>query len=293
MKKYIVFGGFDYAVRFEMDQDAIFRGIDYFVDNDPALIGGSYLGKQIRAPEVLLREDRDDILILIGSIIHRTELEFQLKDMGFEEDRHFIWAVSFYGDAKCPRLWKHTEWNDSHANANNLATVEKSEYALSRMRVVARFIDFGKIDTAVDLGAANGRIREFIPDNIRYIPVDYIPYSDETVVCDLNKDEFPDSKKLGYDPKRTCILCLGFIQYIRNWKIFLRHISENCDNAVVMHYDFARISREYRRLNWTGNTALFHHELILQMLKNGFDLVDAADYRLRDSIYQFRRAVRV
>jgi len=35
MKKHIIFGGFDYAVRWEMDQDAVYRGIDYFVDNNP------------------------------------------------------------------------------------------------------------------------------------------------------------------------------------------------------------------------------------------------------------------
>ena len=51
MKKHIVFGGFDYAVRWEMDQDAVYTGIDYFVDNNPQLIGTTYLGKAIYGPE--------------------------------------------------------------------------------------------------------------------------------------------------------------------------------------------------------------------------------------------------
>lgn len=87
MKKHIIFGGFDYAVRWEMDQDAVYRGIDYFVDNDPELIGTTYMGKPIYSPDKLLEEDKDNILILIGSIIYHLEIEFQLKDMGFEAYR--------------------------------------------------------------------------------------------------------------------------------------------------------------------------------------------------------------
>lgn len=69
--KHIIFGGFDYAVRYEMDQDAIFHGIDYFLDNDPNLIGTTYLGKEIKSPDALLQENKEDILILIGSIAYR------------------------------------------------------------------------------------------------------------------------------------------------------------------------------------------------------------------------------
>ena len=45
--KHIIFGGFDYAVLYEMDQNAILDGIDYFVDVDKSLIGQKYLGKPI------------------------------------------------------------------------------------------------------------------------------------------------------------------------------------------------------------------------------------------------------
>lgn len=89
MKKHIIFGGFDYAVYWEMNQDAIYRGIDYFVDNDPNLIGTTYLGKTIHSPEKLLQENKDEIIILIGSIIYHTEIEFQLREMGFENETHF------------------------------------------------------------------------------------------------------------------------------------------------------------------------------------------------------------
>lgn len=285
--KHIIFGGFDYAVRYEMDQDAIFRGIDYFVDNNPDLVGTTYLGKEIKHPAELLHEDKDDILILIGSIVYRTELSFQLRDMGFEENKHFMWAISFCGDEKCPRLWKHIEWSDRAANAASLEVTEKSEEKLLALQLAARMIDFSKIDTLIDLGAANERVKVFLPENIRYIPVDYIRYSDQTILCDLNKYEFPPTE--GYDPNTTCIFSMSNIPYCRDWRWYLEMISKSCKFLIFGKQDFARMTREYRKTHWTYYHAAFNHEYILHMLKLGFDLTDAIDFRLRQEIYKFEK----
>ena len=289
MKKHIIFGGFDYAVLYEMDHDAVFHGIDFFVDNSPALIGTSYLGKEIRHPDSLLNESKDEVLILIGSIVYRTELAFQLQDMGFEEGKHFVWAIDFCGDEKCPRLWKHTEWNDRVKNADALEASEKSEQVLSKMKVVSRLIDFDKFNTLVDLGAANERIRSFIPQKIRYIPVDYIPYSNDTVLCDLNKYEFPEAENFGYNPGKTCIISISNIPYCRDWHWYLNMIANNCECFIFSKQDFARMNREYRRTHWTYYNAAFNHEYLLYMLKLNFVLTDAVDFRLTSEIYRFER----
>jgi len=287
--KHIIFGGFDYAVLYEMNHDAIFQGIDYFVDNSPSLIGTTYIGKEIRHPDALLSENKDDILILIGSIVYRTELSFQLRDMGFEEGKHFLWAIDFCGDSKCPRLWKHIEWNDRENNAASLEAAEKSEQVLSCLKVVARMIDFDKFDTLIDVGAANERIRPFLPQGIRYIPVDYIRYSDDTVLCDINKDEFPNSKKLEYDPQKTCIISIGHIPYCRKWRLYLNDISKNCTCFILGKRDFARINREFRRTHWSYYNTAFNHEYVLYTIKLGFSLTDVVDFRLTNEIYKFEK----
>lgn len=289
MKKHIIFGGFDYAVRWEMDQDAVYRGIDYFVDNDPNLIGTTYLGKPIYSPEKLLEEDRGNILILIGSIIYHTEIEFQLKDMGFAEDVHYKWAIGFCGDEGCPRLWKHIEWNGTEENKEGLQLAEHSEFALTRLRVVTRMIEFEQTDTIVDICAANGRIKEFLPEGIRYIPTDYIRYSDETVLCDLTKNEFP---KIDWNPERTCVLLIGGIQFAPDWRWLLRTIADSCNCFICSHNDFVRPNREYRRTHFTSNNAIFNHQIILEMQKLGFSMTEAYDYRLRTVTMKFERADR-
>ena len=286
MKKHIIFGGFDYAVRWEMDQDAVYRGIDYFVDNDPELIGTTYMGKPIYSPDKLLEEDKDNILILIGSIIYHLEIEFQLKDMGFEEDVHYKWAIGFCGDDRCPRLWKHTEWKDKSKNSSNLLAVETGDYAQNRLQMVARTIDFEKIETVIDICAANGRIKEFLPHHVRYIPVDYIPYSSETVICDLTKNEFP---AVYSDPATTCILLVSALPYAPDWRWLLKEISESCDTFICTHSDFVRMNREYRRTQFNNNNAVFNHQIILEMQKLGFVMVEAYDYHLRTVIMKFEK----
>lgn len=286
MKKHIMFGGFDYALRWEMDQDAVFRGIDYFVDNDPELIGTSYLGKPVYSPEKLLEEDRDNILILIGSIIYHLEIEFQLRDMGFQEDVHYKWAIGFCGDEGCPRLWKHVEWKDAVENKAGPDRIEKSDEALSRLRMAVRPVDFSKICTVLDIGAANGRLKTLLPEDIRYIPVDYTPYSKETVVCDLTKHEFPE---MELDPASTCVFLIAVIQYASDWRWLLRKSAETGDTVVCVHNDFVRMNREYRRTHFTGNSVAFNHQIILEMQKLGFTLTEAHDFHLRDVIMKFER----
>lgn len=285
--KHIIFGGFDYAVRYEMDQDAIFHGIDYFVDNDPNLIGTTYLGKKIKSPDALLQENKEDILILIGSIVYRTELAFQLKDMGFEEDKHFIWAISFCGDEQCPRLWKYIEWKDKRTNSLRLQATETGEYCLERLKTATRLVNFQTFKTVIDLGAANERLREFIPADIHYVPVDYIKYSDQTVLCNFNTYQFPVVKNLI--PEDTCIFAVGSIQCCQDWKWYLHSVTENCSCFIWGHDDFARVSREYRKTQWTRNNALFDHEVIRYMLKLGFYMTDAVDFRLKTTIYKFEK----
>lgn len=286
MKKHIIFGGFDYAVRWEMDQDAVYRGIDYFVDNDPELIGTTYMGKPIYSPDKLLEEDKDNILILIGSIIFHLEIEFQLKDMGFEEDVHYKWAIGFCGDEKCPRLWRHVEWCDKRTNVQALQTTEREEFPLQRMRLVSHLINFEKTTTIVDICAANERIRTFLPPQICYIPTDYIKYTDATIMFDLTHQDFP---KINVLPENTCILLIGGITFAPDWRWLLRKISENCNTFICTHSDFVRLNREYRRVHYTSNNAIFNHQIILEMQKLGFLLTEAYDFRLRDVIMKFER----
>jgi len=286
--KVIIFGGFEWAVRHEMDQNAIFHGVDYFVDNDPALIGTTYLGKEVKHPQVLLEESADNILILVGSIEYWTELAFQLKDMGFVKDVHFMWAIAFTGNEKCKRLWKYKEWKDNEISKQKAAL---DKFCLDRYKTAMRLIDIDNFTAIIDMGAYTERLKEFIPDTVKYIPVDYVKWTDQTILCDLNNYEFPVLEVTGnsYDPKSTCIISIGNIAYAKDWKWYLRSAFDCCSCLVIENNDFVRMNRQWRMENWTRNNAIFDHELILYAQKCGFILNDAIDFRLKHTLYKFIR----
>lgn len=54
--------------------------------------------------------------------------------------------------------------------------------------------------SVMDLGCGEMKLREYLAPEIKYIPVDYVKRSEETLVCDFNKHQF--SHKNG----RHCVL---------------------------------------------------------------------------------------
>lgn len=287
--KYIIFGGFDYAVYYEMNADALLQGIDYFVDNTPALIGATYLGKPVKAPAALLHEDKNKILIFIGSIVYHTEIAFQLKDMGFEEGRHFVWGIEWMGDEKCPRLWRHLEWKDQ--SNEGVKAVEESEIHYARMQLMTRFIDPCIIKTVVDWGSANERLRSALPSSIAYIGVDYTQYTPETIVFDINQADKPIKERLPrFEAENACAFMGSFLPYVHDWKHFLDEIARLFHHVIIGQNDFTRVGREKRRTGYTYNNALFTTDIILYMNRLGYRLENAVDFRLRSTILHFAKS---
>lgn len=284
--RHIMFGGFDYPIKYEMNQEALFRGIDYFAEIDETLIGKSYLGKTIRSLDYLVADyynSDDKPVILIGSIVYYTELEFLLKEKGLKKDVDFYWAIDFSGDEGCPSLWKQFEWRDSD-NKSSLTEAEIGESTLARYKIASKMIDYGKNDVIIDLGAATGRMKQFLPKGVKYYPVDYISYSDETIVCDLNKERFPG---INADKRKTCILMFSFLVYLNDWKQFIKVCTEKANTIIIAHNDFVRMNREFRRTHFTWNSCFFNHDIILEMQKYNFFLTEAYDFRLKNVIMKF------
>lgn len=262
MKKHVIFGGFDYAVKWEMNQDAIYKGIEYFVETDENWIGKTYLGKSIYGIEKL-KEDRENIFVLIGSVVHHTEIELILKELGYQEGVDYEWALGWTGDEQCGPLWYVKEWNDSQNLAGQQAAISG---AVSNVKynVVSKMIP-EKCTTVIDLGAASGMLENYLNKNVTFIPVDYMKIRDDEVICDFNKYEFPD---IDEDKKNCCIVMCGIIQAVKDWKWLLRKSGESADTIIISHNDIVRVNRDFRREKLTWNNAVFNHQIILEMQKN-------------------------
>ena len=281
MKKHVIFGGFDYAVKWEMNQDAIYKGIEYFVETDENWIGKTYLGKSIYGIEKL-KEDRENIFVLIGSVVHHTEIELILKELGYQEGVDYEWALGWTGDEQCGPLWYVKEWNDSQNLAGQQAAISG---AVSNVKynVVSKMIP-EKCTTVIDLGAASGMLENYLNKNVTFIPVDYMKIRDDEVICDFNKYEFPD---IDEDKKNCCIVMCGIIQAVKDWKWLLRKSGESADTIIISHNDIVRVNRDFRREKLTWNNAVFNHQIILEMQKIGYKMVEAYDFQLRVVLMRF------
>lgn len=63
--------------------------------------------------------------------------------------------------------------------------------------------------SVLDVGAGNMYLRNIYSGDVRYYPLDYTKRCDDTIVCDLNKYEFPE---LYVD----VAVCAGIIGYLND-----------------------------------------------------------------------------
>lgn len=283
MKKHVIFGGFDYAVKWEMNQNAIYKGIDYFVETDDNWIGKTYLGKSIYGIEKL-KEDKNSIFVLIGSVVHHTELELILKELGYQEGADYEWALGWTGDEQCDPLWYVKEWNDSQNSAGQQAAIN-GDFSRTKYKIVSKMIP-DECTLIADLGAASGMLEQYLKKNVTYLPVDYMKIRKDEIVCDLNKYEYPE---ICEDKGKCCIVLCGIVQCIKDWKWLLKKSTEVADNVIVSHNDIVRINRDFRREHLTWKNAVFNHQIILEMQKLGFEMREAYDCQLRVVIMRFER----
>ncbi len=98
-----------------------------------------------------------------------------------------------------------------------------------RIKLLSSYID--SMDNQVcDVGCGMQWLRDFLPKNIKYIPVDYVQRSDDTIVCDLNQS----MDELNKEHLRDVIFLSGVLEYIENLDKFIEVISVS--NKVILSY---------------------------------------------------------
>ncbi len=117
-----------------------------------------------------------------------------------------------------------------------------------------------------DIGCGEQWTKEFLPENIKYIPVDYTKRTFDTIVCDLNKKELPST-----DIMKNVVLCSGVLEYIVDLDWFVSSL-KNTDKVITSYCILERFPsiKIRNRYSWKNNLTL--EELITLFIKNGFVL---------------------
>jgi hypothetical protein len=175
---------------------------------------------------------------------------FLLHEEHVEDNRIIFWGEKGGGrvntSAIISKSWKDIEYFDEEWKC--------------RISTMARFIK--KEKSIIDFGCGKQWLKEFLPITCtHYFPVDYKQRSDDTIVCDFNKKEFPDFKAdLGF--------VSGCLEYVEDYAWFIRKISTCCCSVIISYCSTGKFPeiRVRRELAWVND--LSKNELIDQFKKN-------------------------
>lgn len=285
-KTYVMFT-VGWEVRYNMRDEALAR-LDYFVDNDPAWHGKTFMGKEIRSPEVLRMENVDQTVVFVGSLAHRAVISNQLAGMGFKEGYNQFWASNWHGDEVVPPFYyDKNRWPDYYKKNKDLIV---SDYFQERAEIIAKMLPWETYHSVLDLAAGAMLIKKHLPLGCRYIPIDFIPYTEETIVCNLDEYEYPTIEET---PCVDCAILSGTLELVRDWQWLLQKTSKITPRMIIsivttdifnQNYPTMRAKFEHGFL-----TNIYPHELILFMQSLGYRLTAAKERHQLDNIYLFER----
>jgi hypothetical protein len=138
----------------------------------------------------------------------------------------------FLRTVKRKKTWKDIEYFD--------------ERWMERIEKMSKFIDVS--ESVMDLGCGKMWLQSFLDKSTAYYPVDYVKRSENTIVADFNKKEFPS---LNVD----VVFASGVLEYIDDPDWFVKQISA-CSNKCILSYctmDYFPDIKIRKSAKWVNN----------------------------------------
>jgi 2-polyprenyl-3-methyl-5-hydroxy-6-metoxy-1,4-benzoquinol methylase len=117
---------------------------------------------------------------------------------------------------------------------------------IKRIKEMSGFIT--PSESVMDLGCGQMWLSSFLDASNKYYPVDYTYRSDNTIIADFNKNQFPD---LNVD----VVFASGILEYIDNPKWFVKKISDCCKKCIISYctIEYHPSIRNRRNLKWVND----------------------------------------
>ncbi|MBJ6799249.1 class I SAM-dependent methyltransferase [Geomonas propionica] len=152
------------------------------------------------------------------------------------------------------RAWRPPQWREIE---------HFDEQWKRRIKGLAYLLDQEK--SVLDLGCGRMWLREFLPDGTRYFCCDYVARSPETIVCDFNRNEFPD---LRVD---VCFVS-GCLEYVEDVDWFLGRIAQASDRLILSYCSTELVPGLPGRKSLAWKSHLSHDALLAKAEAAGFQL---------------------
>lgn len=225
------------------------KRVKYLVDNlnydcDYTVDRNTYA---VYYPTKLYEEDKDNITIIIASLDHYESISVQLTAMGFMEGKEYYSCFDYI----------QQRWEDEGK------LVPSYEIRVKRMSELMS----KDVSSVLDLGCGNMHLKSYLNKDITYIPCDYIKHDDATIVCDLNKDDFPNVET-------DVVFMSGILVYIFDYERFIKKVCSCAKKEIVCSYKTLECSRgdiiQRKRRGWVNNLTM--KELVELFRKYGMKL---------------------
>lgn len=219
-------------------------------------------------PPARLAKDYPNANIVISSMIYYDEIKENLLSMGIPEGNLLSCQLFFPERVTWRELEHSTEWG-TH---------------MGRVKLIADWIPEDASSVA-DYGAGKLSLREFLEPAVLYRPIDYVKRSEDTVVCDFDRDSFPE---LSADIS----VCTATLVFLERAEKLLEHICIHTAQSIILSY----VTRE-KFPNIAGRRAsgyvndFTHDDIQKLLLRHGFTLVETRPDPANqiDTLYLFRR----
>lgn len=265
-----------------------FQTIKYFLgETEGIYTKEGYFEKQIRPFDYLKCEQKQDIIVIITDTHKYNIIKEKLMQYGLTENVNFFngWKLhsNFYNLMYTDTAWKEFE------KENRDALERQRRGWMKRAEEMVKLIP--KDTTSIlDIGCGEGLLKRYLSKNIKYYGLDYCKRDENTIVCDLNKENIPDLSVDMY-------YLAGVIDYIENIPLFIKQfinvkyvILSKTRNERFIRLDDKSVDEGY--LNY-GINPYYSADLITDMYKNRFVCEKVVwNYQTRDEYYYLFKNIR-
>jgi len=212
-KPLILYGMGDTGIRIAKWCDE--HGINYiFADKNANQLKLDFNKKVITINEILA--DYKDANIVVSSIVYSVEITNELIQKGIDENRIYQYSLFTPDEVS----WSELESNklaDWELMSKRFEMISDWKWIPEDVKIVA------------DYGAGHMFLKEYLPQNSIYYPIDYIDRGQDTIICDFNKGEYPDIRS-------ELSACTATLMCVKPAYELVKHICLHTVKTVIFSY---------------------------------------------------------
>lgn len=221
--------------------------------------------KRVIMPEELPKE-YPNANIVVTSIVYYNEIVERLLSLGISKENILSYRLFMPGQVRWKELELSTEWGTHEGRVERIAKLLPKDIA-----------------SVADYGEGKGGIRKYLDASVTYYPLDYVRRSEETILCDFDKDQLPDIRT-------EVTICTATLVFLDKAERLIRHLCTHTEELIVVSYVTTdKFSDEDGRRASGYRSDYSEAELVKMFATEGFALKEScADPANRiDTIYVF------